>query len=588
MTTKNGLFFLLVVITIVLTTLSTKRHEFTYQNLNKPIEDSIKKYMYNDPEKAIFFLHKFIKQTKKKEDILKGYGALSVAHKMKNNIDSTLFFLNKGLVLSEKPSDIIAFKYDIGKTYEEQYNYEYALLLYKQCYDLVKKEKLIEEYDKIEHSLALMENKIGKPEKALILLKAMYTREVNQKEKVKNLKFTRKNLAETYLNSKKPDSALKIINEGLVTAKQEKNNEFQYHFYKLKAESLLQKKEYTQAFLESKQALTKATVLNNTKFKDEASYLSALANIGKDSFKVSIATLIDIIDNKSSKSPEELSKYYKALATSYDAIGNSELSVKYYKKFTNEEKKVTEKRLKTLDNIYDIDLSEKIIEKQKQKDKTKFWLVAFIFLGVFGLLFIIWLKIEQKKNQRLFEALMVKVDNYEKNKEVDSELNTSAHLTEVANKKQGVEDEEAQELITKTNKPKNSVIKDSESNAYIIDDDKIQEILSKVKQLEDKKYYLKQECTMHNMAKRLKTNTSYLSKIINNHLNKTFSSYINELRIDYVILELKNNKRLRSYSVKAISEEIGYKSADSFAKYFKEATGLTPSVYIKKISNITR
>jgi YesN/AraC family two-component response regulator len=116
---------------------------------------------------------------------------------------------------------------------------------------------------------------------------------------------------------------------------------------------------------------------------------------------------------------------------------------------------------------------------------------------------------------------------------------------------------------------------------------KIQEILSKIEYLEEKKYYLKQECTMHNMAKRLKTNTSYLSSIINNHLNKTFSNYINELRINYAILELKNNKRLRSYSVKAISEEIGYKSADSFSKYFKEATGLTPSVYIKKISTLS-
>ena len=173
---------------------------------------------------------------------------------------------------------------------------------------------------------------------------------------------------------------------------------------------------------------------------------------------------------------------------------------------------------------------------------------------------------------------MVKVNKYEKNKE--NELLPIKHLTEAVNKEQD------QKLIIKEKKPQNKVIEDTESSTYIIDDDKIKEILSKIKQLEDKKYYLKQDCTMHNMAKRLKTNTSYLSNITNNHLNKTFSNYINELRIDYVILELKNNKRLRSYSVKAISEEIGYKSADSFAKYFKEATGLTPSVYIKKINRI--
>lgn len=108
----------------------------------------------------------------------------------------------------------------------------------------------------------------------------------------------------------------------------------------------------------------------------------------------------------------------------------------------------------------------------------------------------------------------------------------------------------------------------------------------KIQKLEDKQYYLRQDCTMHNMAKKLKTNTSYLSKIVNTHLEKSFSTYINELRINHAILELKNNKRLRSYSVKGIAEEMGYKNADAFSRYFKAATGISPTVYIKKIQEI--
>ncbi|HDZ04569.1 MAG TPA: AraC family transcriptional regulator [Maribacter sp.] len=56
------------------------------------------------------------------------------------------------------------------------------------------------------------------------------------------------------------------------------------------------------------------------------------------------------------------------------------------------------------------------------------------------------------------------------------------------------------------------------------------------------------------------------------------------LRINSIINELKTNKQLRSYSVKAIAEEIGYKSADSSSKYFKKNTGLSPSSYIKKFN----
>ena len=124
------------------------------------------------------------------------------------------------------------------------------------------------------------------------------------------------------------------------------------------------------------------------------------------------------------------------------------------------------------------------------------------------------------------------------------------------------------------------------SNSYIIKNEKVNEILEKLVALEEKKYFLKQECTLHNVAKKLKTNTSYLSKIVNNELGKNFNTYINELRINYIIIELKNNSKLRSYSVNAIAIEIGYKRPDAFTRSFKEVTGLTPATYIKKVNKL--
>lgn len=118
---------------------------------------------------------------------------------------------------------------------------------------------------------------------------------------------------------------------------------------------------------------------------------------------------------------------------------------------------------------------------------------------------------------------------------------------------------------------------------FTITDERINDILEKLKKLEQQKYFLRQDCTLHKVAKKLKTNTAYLSRIVNNELGKSFSNYINELRINYVISELKSNSRLRAYSINAIADEIGYKSPDSFSKYFKEATGISPAVYIRKI-----
>ncbi len=75
--------------------------------------------------------------------------------------------------------------------------------------------------------------------------------------------------------------------------------------------------------------------------------------------------------------------------------------------------------------------------------------------------------------------------------------------------------------------------------------------------------------------------------MINAHHQKNFNTYINDLRINYAILKLKEDTRFRSYSIQSISEDIGYKSPDSFTKYFKKRTGLLPSVYIKKLNLIT-
>jgi YesN/AraC family two-component response regulator len=114
----------------------------------------------------------------------------------------------------------------------------------------------------------------------------------------------------------------------------------------------------------------------------------------------------------------------------------------------------------------------------------------------------------------------------------------------------------------------------------------VNNILEGLKKLEIKEYYLKKECSTHSIAKKLKTNTSYLSKIIKTHYNCNFSTYINNLRINYAITRLKDDTVFRSYSIQSIAEELGYKSSDSFLKYFKERTGLVPSYYIKKLNRM--
>ena len=111
----------------------------------------------------------------------------------------------------------------------------------------------------------------------------------------------------------------------------------------------------------------------------------------------------------------------------------------------------------------------------------------------------------------------------------------------------------------------------------------ITSILKKLDQFEEKKGFLQKDITLAILAKKCATNTKYLPKVINIHKDKSFVSYINNLRIDYILKELKENKILQKYTIKTISEEAGFNTAESFARAFKNKTGIRPSYYIRNL-----
>tara|TARA_R110002049_G_scaffold14886_6_gene61958 strand:+ start:6736 stop:8448 length:1713 start_codon:yes stop_codon:yes gene_type:complete len=114
----------------------------------------------------------------------------------------------------------------------------------------------------------------------------------------------------------------------------------------------------------------------------------------------------------------------------------------------------------------------------------------------------------------------------------------------------------------------------------------VERILIKLNLLEDKKYFLRTDCTVANLAKKLKTNTTYLSKIINSNYQKSFTNYLNDLRINYVLNRLKEDNLFRKYSIQSIANEVGFKSKESFNAAFKKRTGVLPSILIKELNKI--
>lgn len=87
------------------------------------------------------------------------------------------------------------------------------------------------------------------------------------------------------------------------------------------------------------------------------------------------------------------------------------------------------------------------------------------------------------------------------------------------------------------------------------------------------------------LAGELNTNTKYLSYIINQHKSSDFKTYINRLRINYIVNKLINEEKYRQYKISILADECGFSSHSKFAAVFKLVTDYSPSAYIKLLDS---
>lgn len=114
-----------------------------------------------------------------------------------------------------------------------------------------------------------------------------------------------------------------------------------------------------------------------------------------------------------------------------------------------------------------------------------------------------------------------------------------------------------------------------------------QKIIDGLEKLEREKYFLRTDFNLHNVAKKIGSNTTYLTSVIKTYKEMSFNDYTNELRINYILNELLVDKKLQNYTIQSLAEHIGYKKGASFSKIFKQKTGVTPFQYIEKLKSTT-
>lgn len=143
-------------------------------------------------------------------------------------------------------------------------------------------------------------------------------------------------------------------------------------------------------------------------------------------------------------------------------------------------------------------------------------------------------------------------------------------------------------IITKSNttiEEEVIVAKDAELRPVIkdIDADIVDEVLKQLNIFEKENQYLINQISLKDVAKMVNTNSKYLSKIINSYKEKNFATYINDLRVDYLIDRIQHDPIYQKYTIRAIAEEGGFSNPEGFLRAFQKKTGLKPSYFIKKI-----
>jgi AraC-like DNA-binding protein len=100
------------------------------------------------------------------------------------------------------------------------------------------------------------------------------------------------------------------------------------------------------------------------------------------------------------------------------------------------------------------------------------------------------------------------------------------------------------------------------------------------KVMEEKEIFKNPNLKLNDLAKEINVSGHQLSQLLNDNLEKNFTLFINEYRINEAckILSTKTN-----LTIEAIGDEVGFNSKSTFFATFKKIKGMTPNIYQQNI-----
>ena len=88
-------------------------------------------------------------------------------------------------------------------------------------------------------------------------------------------------------------------------------------------------------------------------------------------------------------------------------------------------------------------------------------------------------------------------------------------------------------------------------------------------------------CTLHDLAKTLKYNESYLSRFFFGSVGVAYSDYVRSIKINYACYLLQNTNT----DIYHVAMKCGYSTQSSFNRSFKQVVGCKPGEYRERMKN---
>ena len=255
-----------------------------------------------------------------------------------------------------------------------------------------------------------------------------------------------------------------------------------------------------------------------------------------------------------------------------------------------------------------VDYSQKLLEAERSKNSPRNRLFAYQHLkDAYGLL---KNSSEENKYLRLYTTLNDSIKRVEKeaivqqsraqvakvNKEADYERNRNVIISTAVilvllvvligyvNLKNRRTKKKYNELTSKIKiNAKEEKQPVAESKQINIADDTLSSLLNKLEKFENSNRFIKKEVNFAYLVNYLGTNSKYLNEILKQYKDKSFSQYINDLRIDYIMKLLYEDPKYRAYKISYLAEVCGFASREVFTITFKKKTGISPSCFIENL-----